>query len=253
VLERAKLLLDIGNTSIKYAWFGEQHIADLQILRTSLESLPALLDKASHCFLCSVKTTQFNEQVKDICRDASVLLTQVETKPVEFEVKNAYANPHNMGTDRWMAIIAGAALCDKGSLNNYIVIDAGTAITCDFVVSNIHKGGWIAPGLEMARQAVVAGTSRVFDEQQRLDNLAIGTDTPDCVANGALAQLTGMLIQAIFIMREQCAKFEIYISGGDAPLLIQNLRLSEKSQGPVSINYLENLVLVGLAHVSLSR
>lgn len=253
MLDQSKLLLDVGNTSIKYAWFGNQNIADLQVLRTSIDSLPDLLSQASHCFFCSVKALPFNQTIVQMCKQEGLRLTHVETKSSEFGLTNAYNTPNNMGTDRWMAIVAGAALCDQGQLNNYVVIDAGTAITCDFVINNEHHGGWIAPGLQMARESVVAKTSRVFDDTQLLDTLMLGKDTPECVANGALAQLSGMLMQAVFMMRKRCKKFEIYISGGDAPILIRSLNQLDNLQCPVSINYLENLVLVGLAKIAQEK
>jgi type III pantothenate kinase len=248
VLDRPSLLLDIGNTSIKYAWYSfPNDIADLHVLRTSLDSIPTLLEQSSSCLLCSVVNNETNDIVSKLCEKANVLFHQANTLASQFGVVNAYATPQNMGVDRWMAIIASSALCDKGDANNFIVVDAGTAITCDFVVGNKHVGGWIAPGLTLARKAVVSQTKKVFDEQQTLHELAVGVDTPECVAQGALAQLTGMLSQACKIMQSKCTKYEIYMSGGDAPLLINAFTQLENENKRVSINYLENLVLIGLA------
>ena len=117
-------------------------------------------------------------------------------------------------------------------------------------MGNQHLGGWIAPGLEMARTAVVNKTKKVFDEYQQLSLLSLGNNTPECVANGALAQLVGMLSQASKLMQQKCAKYQIYISGGDAPLLINAFNELEKNQNKVNVNYLENLVLVGLAKLA---
>ena len=251
MLDRASLLLDIGNTSIKYAWYTfPNHIADLQVMRTTLDSLHELTEAASSCWLCSVIDDDTNERVKEICRQSDVSLFEATTQALQYGIVNAYSDPSNMGNDRWMAIIAGASLCDKGNQTNYIAIDAGTAITCDFVVGNQHLGGWIAPGLTLARTALVSQTKRVFDEPQEMSYLALGKNTPQCVANGALAQLLGMLFQACNTMQQKCTKFEIYISGGDAPLLINAFKEIEKSGSSVNLNYLENLVLVGLAKIA---
>lgn len=251
VLDQPSLLLDIGNTSIKYAWYQFPNaIADLHVLRTSLESLPELLEQASACWLCSVVAGETNQLVKRLCTEANIPFTQVMTEAKQFSVVNAYAKPQNMGSDRWMAIIAGSALCDKGENSHYIAIDAGTAITCDFVVGNKHLGGWIAPGLTMAREAVVSKTKRVFDQEQSLSTLSVGIDTPQCVAQGALAQISGTLTQACKLMQTYCTKFELYISGGDAALLINAFMTLEKDSQNFTINYLENLVLIGLAKVA---
>lgn len=259
-LKASILLLDIGNTSIKYAWYVYPNdIADLQVLRTSMDSLPDLLSLASACFFCSVRRDNTNDLVIQLCMQHSISAEQVQTQTLQFGLSNAYKNESNMGTDRWVAMLAGAALTQ----NDYIVIDAGTAITCDFVVNNKHQGGWIAPGLSMARQALVKNTQRVFDDQTLPFTLALGTDTPDCVAQGALAQLTGMVVQAISLMQTKLhastssehLKFDVFMSGGDAPLLIgaysgHQKHLSSFNQSSVNINYIENLVLVGLARIA---
>jgi type III pantothenate kinase len=251
VLDRPSLLLDIGNTSIKYSWYRfPESIADLQVLRTTLEGLPELLEEASTCWLCSVVGNDTSNKISELCKNINIPFQQVRTQKEQFYISNAYSKPENMGADRWMAIIAGSALCDKGNQSHYVAIDAGTAITCDFVVGNKHLGGWIAPGLSMARTAVVTQTKKVFDEVQALDKLTLGNDTPECVAQGALAQLTGMLSQACKIMQTHSTKFEIYISGGDAPLLINTFRELEKGNQVFNINYVENLVLIGLAKVA---
>jgi type III pantothenate kinase len=251
VLDRPSLLLDIGNTSIKYAWYWFPNaIADLSVLRTSLDSIATLLEQASSCWLCSVVDSETNRSVSELCDQANIPLHQATTMALQFGIANAYLKPQNMGVDRWMAILAGSALCDKGETSNFLVIDAGTAITCDFVVANKHLGGWIAPGLTMSRAAVVNQTQKVFDEAQTLHGLTVGANTPQCVAQGALAQLTGMLSQACKIMQANCKKYEIYMSGGDAPIIINASTQLDKGSTPVSIYYLENLVLIGLAKIA---
>lgn len=251
MLDRPSLLLDIGNTSIKYAWYTfPNNIADLQVMRTTLDGLRELTNDAASCWLCSVIDDDTNERIKEICRQSNISLFEAHTQASQYGIVNAYSAPSNMGSDRWMAIIAGASLCDKGNQTNYIAIDAGTAITCDFVVGNQHLGGWIAPGLSLARTAVVSQTKRVFDEHQDMSYLTLGKNTPQCVANGALAQLLGMLSQACNTMQQKCTQFEIYISGGDAPLLINAFKKIENSDNSVNLNYLENIVLVGLAKVA---
>ena len=251
VLDRPSLLLDIGNTSIKYAWYKYPNpIADLQVMRTTIDSLQELIDDASSCWFCSVIDENTDAHIKLLCEQSNTPVFQAHTQQSQFGILNSYSIPSNMGSDRWMGIIASASLCDQGNQTNFISIDAGTAITCDFVVGNQHLGGWIAPGLAMARTAVVSRTKKVFDEYQELSLLSLGNNTPECVANGALAQLVGTLSQACNVMQQKCAKFEIYISGGDAPLLINTFNELEKNQNKVNVNYLENLVLVGLAKLA---
>jgi len=246
VSEPSNLLIDIGNSSFKYAYFKHgSHIADLQVMRTSIESIVGLLHNVKHVWFCSVQAAQNNQQLIDICQQENIAISQVQTQSEQFGLRNAYHTPTNMGTDRWMALVAACALNDRGVDNTLIVIDAGTAITCDFVINNEHVGGWIAPGLQLARNAVVQGTKRVFDSTQTLGALNVGIDTPECLANGALAQVSGLLLQAINLMQNllhQANKntnksVQIYISGGDAPLSIQNVNLPQNTFRNYSLNY----------------
>ena len=246
------LLLDVGNTSIKYAWYGyPDDIADLRVLKTSLDSLPELLEDAQQCYLCSVQSDEIAQAIENMCKTQNIAFTLANTQKYQFGLSNAYSKHSNMGSDRWLGMLAGGAL----SQNNYLVIDAGTAITCDFVVKHQHKGGWIAPGLSMARSSVVSNTKRVFDNDSLPHTLGLGIDTPDCVAQGALAQLTGMIVQACSLMRTFDGKFDVFMSGGDSALLIEAVSqlqkiLGNKANYTAPINYIENLVLVGLARLA---
>ena len=42
----------------------------------------------------------------------------------------------------------------------FFVMDVGTAITVDFVVDGQHLGGWIVPGFQVMRNALVASTKK---------------------------------------------------------------------------------------------
>ena len=251
VLGQRDLLVDIGNSSIKYAWYNKHRaIADLQVMRISFDQLGEYIEMASSLYFSSVLNDASNDTVIKLANQNNVPVYQCKSAKQDFNIQNAYNTPQNMGDDRWMAIIAGCALCDMGNQTNVLIIDAGSAITCDFVIANEHIGGWIAPGFKVAREAVVSSTSRVFDTEQSLYDLRLGADTPQCVSNGVVAQLSGMIHQAIFIMQQNCQRFEIYISGGDAKLLINVLEQTKIMANKYSVNFIENLVLVGLAKIA---
>ncbi len=251
--DHASLLLDVGNTSIKYTWYyPEQHIADLQIMRTTLDSVSALISQAQQVVFCSVGKEATATTLTHMAEQHHIPIYRASTLAKQFGITNAYHTPSNMGTDRWMAIIAGGALSHR----NYLVVDAGTAITCDMVVNQQHVGGWIAPGLHMAKQTVVNNTQKVFNDDVQTYHLQVGDNTPECVTYGALAQLTGMLIQAKLFMLQHDSGFDVYISGGDAVTLIQ--AESQRSSKKLSVmlphqlgttNYIENIVLIGLARL----
>lgn len=253
MLEQANLLIDAGNTSIKYAWFlVGQDISVLEVRRVDSAELLDLVKQAKAVWLCSVSNDELNKQIEDVCKERQIAFTPLQSKASQFGLHNAYPTPLNMGNDRWLAMIAAHAL--QGSkASNFIVIDAGTAITVDFVVDNQHKGGWIAPGLSLARKAVTQHANKVFDNMQALDVLAPQNDTPQCLAAGALAQSVGMFEHANNLMRSYCDKWSVYISGGDAQVILDNCTQKAQDNERYVVNYIENLVLVGVAHIVTSN
>lgn len=252
--EKPKLLLDLGNTSVKYAWLDSSCLKDftkLQVHQIDIDDLHSLIQKASHCIYSSVRNESGSQRVVELCHLHQVQVERAKTKSRDFDIENAYQQPNNMGSDRWMAIIAGAIL----SPVNYCVIDAGTAITADFVIDNKHIGGWIAPGFMLARQAVVGNTDKVFDDAYMPQDLKAGDDTPICLAQGVLAQQTGILVQAYNLLSSYHQSFEIIVSGGDGRLLLKTIEVlsEQKVDEHVDINrfkFINNLVLVGLYRIA---
>ncbi|MDT0596669.1 type III pantothenate kinase [Glaciecola petra] len=262
MLDPHKLLIDVGNTSIKYTRlvmstetqtneairgesqrvaFGKHstNIETFQVMHADIEELDDLIAQASACFFCSVKNDELSAHIKALCKKAQIPCEQATTKASQFGVKNVYSNEQNMGADRWMAIIAASHIGNIKGFDNVIVIDAGTAITCDFLVGHQHIGGWIAPGMQLLRDSVVNNTTRVFDDQTLPTTLMAGTDTPECVAQGALAQTMGFVAQAKQLMSDYCDDFECIVSGGDARLIAET--------GMSGIQVYPNIVLIGLA------
>ena len=62
-------------------------------------------------------------------------------------IENGYDTPETLGQDRLAAAVGAMALCPG---ENLLIIDAGSAITYDFVsAQGRYEGGNIAPGVKM--------------------------------------------------------------------------------------------------------
>jgi type III pantothenate kinase len=233
----------VGNTHLKYTWFEPSvALANIRSEVIALEQLPSLLSEKPEVFLCSVKSNVVTSSIITLLTNANVVHKLAVTKAVQFGIQNSYKHVNNMGCDRWMAILGADAVVDT----DLVVIDAGTAITCDFIVNKQHLGGWIAPGFGLLRETVVNRTQRVFDFSDVVPKLTPGTDTANCVANGAFAQTIGIIAQAQQLMMRHSRRFSIVLTGGDRSIIERQLR-----QDSAKVLVHSNLVLAGLARLCL--
>jgi type III pantothenate kinase len=238
----SNLLIDVGNTQLKYSWFSaKQPLSEISSTSIELAAFPSLLINKPNVYISSVKSNEVNDQLVAALERLDLTYTFASTQKQQFGIVNSYQTVSNMGCDRWMAIIGADAIVNE----DVLVIDAGTAITCDFIAKKQHIGGWIAPGLSMLRNTVVNNTQRVFDFDDVVPTLAPGNDTANCLANGAFAQIIGMIEKAEEIMCSHSEQFSIIVTGGDKKVLTNALNNQNKR-----IHSHNNLVLAGLARLS---
>ena len=111
---------------------------------------------ASQCFYASVLDADRQRRLAQVLKqvfgsDVTRLFTQAEA----LGVVNGYAQPQQLGVDRWLALLAAAELVDSDCM----VIDAGSAITVDLLrADGRHLGGAILPGCSTSQ----ADFKRIF-------------------------------------------------------------------------------------------
>lgn len=228
------LLIDVGNTRIKYA-IGKDKGNQLEVKTTeSVETILQNNPNVKKVVMGSVKNNTLTQQTIALCQSMDIQIINVETEARRFGVECAYTDFHNLGVDRWLAILA-ARLHTQFPV---AVIDAGTAITCDVVVGQKHLGGWIGPGFSMMRDSVTKNADKVFGNQLRPEKLEFGSSTEDCVNFGCMALLQGAVMRAQTLLESYAHEYRIYLCGGDVDLI--QLPVSDKVQ------LKPNLVLEGL-------
>ena len=154
-------------------------------------------------------------------------------------LKNGYATPKTLGYDR-LAVAVGANYLhpDKPLL----IIDAGTAITYEFVSEdNTYCGGNIAPGVSMRMRSM-------HDYTQKLPLLepcqtdvpagAMGDNTHDAMCWGVIVGMTYEIEGYIDAMKAKYPSILIFLTGGDAFFFERRLKSS--------IFVSQNLLLLGL-------
>lgn len=111
-------------------------------------------------------------------------------------IRVAYRTPSTLGADR-VAAAVGAWSDFKG--RPILVVDAGTAVTCDYVdPDGVYQGGNIAPGISMQLRALHEFTARLplvpFPEDMpRLCTSLMGRDTREAIALGVVQSVLAQI------------------------------------------------------------
>lgn len=222
------LLVDAGNTRLKWQLRegGEIQAAGFAGYDDRLtETLPA----ADKVVVASVAASGRAEALFAAAGMDTVILDHCLTDYPHFQ--HCYADPARLGVDRWLAML-GARRAEAGAL---IVIDAGTALTVDWLsAADVHEGGFILPGSEMAANTLFANTGRVrsYQDEENRDGTKPGQDTLSCVRNGVRYQGLALVSK----LRSDYPQHSLVITGGDGQWLAD-------SSG---VRYCPDLVLDGM-------
>lgn len=234
------LVIDAGNTKSKMAICQDGNItSDVSLAdhETTVSEALNLVKKhaAVGCLLCSV--TEGAAEMAELMRQGG-LPTAILTVDMKFPFAIDYATPRTLGPDR----LAGAvAAWTSYPHNGALIIDAGTAITYDFISPDAHfRGGAISPGISMRFRALHAFTAKLpLCNASDWEGDVIGRDTSGAIASGVM---NGVWAEADFFINQARAQYPdaiIVVTGGD----YKNFDLKSKK----GIFASPNLVLQGLA------
>ena len=157
---------------------------------------------------------------------------------------NRYDTPQTLGQDRLAAAVGAKSLCPN---ENLLIIDAGSAITYDFVsAEGEYMGGNIAPGIKMRFTMLQRMTKKlplVDAEENELIPL-FGTNTRDAIAAGVIRGVAYEVKGYMRTLKEKMPHYQTFLTGGHAPYVLNNVRSSRNEKR--EIRYEKNLVLIGL-------
>ncbi|MCH8538611.1 MAG: type III pantothenate kinase [Alkalimonas sp.] len=208
------LLLDIGNTRTK-AMLAAQ-AGQLVPFDVEKDTLDSTAIKA--VYYAAVAGQDKVQALKKQLTLSEQPWRQIESEAYRFGISNCYSQPHLLGVDRWLAMLGANWLYSK---TDCLVIDAGTAVTIDWLAADgQHQGGWILPGLKLQQQSVVQKTAKVFNADTHQARLAQGNDTVSCLQNGCLATVLGAIAQAWQLQ----PMTKLVLTGGDAGILQSYLK-----------------------------
>ena len=247
------LLIDLGNTRVKWAWQSGPGAELLDhgaaLVSSGLANLPFIGYKGevAGALACNVGGFERAKELKGLVLEKlNAELTFARPQRKVCGVTVAYADPARLGADRWAALIGSQALGPA----DYCIVDAGSTVTMDLLLADgRHLGGYIAPGREMSLAAMAKGTaelaSRLRDHAGRPQDLTPGIDSAEAMEKGTLAAQLGMIRSGMERLASEGGGTPVLLlTGGDADALIATGQLQEARLAP-------DLVLRGLAALAL--
>ena len=164
------LLADFGNTRVKAA------VLENGRLRHVDDMMKVDVDGGMWCSVHPLDP----KTVEWMTRHGMKQLTADTPVPI----RNAYASPATLGMDRLAAAVGAWSLKPDHDL---LVVDAGTAVTFDFVSADgTYKGGNIAPGISLRLKSLHEHTGALPLVSAQGDAPQFGRDTETAIRSGVI-------------------------------------------------------------------
>jgi type III pantothenate kinase len=235
------LAIDAGNTRIKWGlhdgarWLQQGALPTAEIERFH-EAL-ALLPVPDGGVIANVAGERVAQVLSHVLRARGIEILWAQSRAEQCGVRSSYADPGQLGVDRWAALI-GARHLYPGPC---VVVNAGTTMTVDALsTDSIFLGGFIVSGFTMMREALARHTAQLELYEGAFSFFP--DNTADAIASGALNALSGAVDRMCRYMMDAGEDEPLVVlSGGDAALLAPRLQSAPQ--------LVENLVLEGLVRI----
>lgn len=237
--------LDIGNSFCKWQLRDDLLVVErgrLNLDRQGCAEFAAAMSNVNSVNYCSVAHDREIEYLLSaLALPKDVKVCAFKTSHELAGLTNSYANPAQMGSDRWLASVAARLMYPN---RHICVVDCGSAVNVEFVsATGVHTGGYIIPGLTLMRDSLRVKTANVkVEERPGSEALAPGLCTADNVNNGTLLALVALVER----LKAQMADIDglLILAGGDAPSVAAQLQSQER------VVMKERLVLQGFVELA---
>lgn len=207
------LIIDIGNNSAKFFLFqGEQIILHTRKENSSFD----VIDEWNRLYdidkvIVSSVITDCESLLDEISKLQCPVIRFDKSTPLPLEVN--YRTPDTLGSDR---IAAAVGAWGEAPGRNILVIDAGSAITIDFVGKDgKYNGGNITPGIKMRLRALHEHTDRLPMVEKEGDTPAIGYDTETAIRSGVINGICHEIEGYINEFKQKYCDVLVFLTGGD--------------------------------------
>lgn len=234
------LVIDIGNTKIKFALFRGQTLlvngsggsADLEDFLKEKKIVNTIISSVSK-----------SEQVESILINNGLNFIHLSSA-TRIPISNNYSTPKTLGNDRLANVIGASALFPK---SNVLTIDCGTCIKFDSInAKNEYQGGAISPGLQMRFKALNHFTNGLpLIESQSID-FFVGDSSKNSilsgVINGSIQEIEGVIVQYHAIYEN----LTVILTGGDTSFFDKELKSNIFVESKLTLIGLNEILIYNL-------
>jgi type III pantothenate kinase len=244
------LAVDIGNTNIALGVFDGKNLIqhwkirsdrektsdEYEIILLNLLALAHLEAESVKSFIISSVVPPLTPVFESLSQDLLKIKPLVVGPGLKTGMSILYENPQEVGADR---VVASVAAFEKYG-GPAIIVDFGTATTFDAISkAGEYLGGAIAPGIQIAAEALYLKTAKLPRIEIKKPKNAVGRTTVTSMQSGLYFGYIGLIANIIKEMSKELGEdIKITATGSFASQIYPDLE---------SIEYLEPfLVLEGL-------
>ena len=238
--------MDVGNTNIKMGLFNGKELIkywrlstnrtntsdEYGILVTSLFQTDGLSrDQVNGIMISSVVPT-VNFTIEHMCNDYFGITPLFVMPGIKTGLNIQYDNPQALGSDRICKAVAAQSCYGTPC----IYIDFGTATTFGVVnEKGSFVGGCICPGIKIASEALVHGTSKLPNFELVWPETVIGRNTISNLQSGMLYGYVGQVEYLVKRMKQELKRDDAVVvaTGGMARMIAEQTD---------AINYVDSLL-----------
>lgn len=236
------MAIDSGNTHVKWGlhdgsnWLKQGNIAQDKnmLLQQKWQDLP----KPQVIIVSNVSSTVTKKKLSELLSCWEVKPKWITALSFQCGVRNYYADPSLLGSDRWAALIAAWKRQQQGCL----VVDAGTAMTVDALSdTGEFLGGIIVPGFELMKKVLATNVTTLQNQEGKFSSFP--DNTANAIHSGTVHALVGAVKRMSELLTINLGHIpDCIISGGASQQLMSELNMDA--------SVVDNLVLEGLVLIA---
>ena len=207
------LVIDIGNTAAKLAVFdGKRLIEVIRDSNHSLDSLAILHHKYPLTKGIIASVISLSNTIRKQLSTLNIPILEMNSL-TRIPIINRYQTPQSLGMDRLAAVVGANYLQPE---KNLLVIDAGTAVTYEFIDKNgQYWGGNISPGIYTRFKALSAYCDQLPLIKKDGDMPEFGYSTETAIRTGVIKGMELEITSYIQLMQKKHPDLLVFLTGGD--------------------------------------